>query len=84
MHKHTYNRLKELIDLMEQARLTKEKVYTIPEVYKGAKIEVLTDREGFLEYILTHAQNALIDETTMKELEDEAHRGKSITLLKKK
>lgn len=71
MHKHTYNRLKELIDLMEQTRLTKEKVYTIPEEYKGAKIEVLTDREGFLEYILAHTQNVLIDETAMKELEEE-------------
>ena len=64
MNLHTYNRLKELIDLVEHARLNKEKVYTIPDEYKGAKIEVLTDREGFLEYILSHAQSVLIDETT--------------------
>ncbi|MFA7745142.1 hypothetical protein [Salinicoccus roseus] len=71
MNQHTYNQLKYLIDLIDQARLNKEKVYTIPEEYEGAKIESLTDREGFLEYILSHVQNVLIDETTVKELEDE-------------
>ena len=83
MHKRSYNRLKYLIDVIEITKRNKEKVYTIPEEYEGSKVSSLTDREGFLEYILDHVQNELIDETVMHELEDEAHRGKSITLLKK-
>lgn len=78
MNQHTYNRLKYLIDLIDQARLNKEKVYTIPEEYHGEKIKSLTDREGFLEYILSHVQNVLIDETTVKELEDQLEALKKI------
>lgn len=69
MHKRTYDRLKKAIDSIEVAKQMKGNGFAIPKEYKGEKIAVLTDREGFLEYTLDQVQNELIDETTMYELE---------------
>ena len=67
MNEYTLSQLKNLINFSEQAIHSKEKVYTIKEYYKGVEVEVLTDRAGFLEYVLNKIQSTLIDEVVQQE-----------------
>ena len=67
MDKFHYSQLQSLVNLCEHALHNKEKVYAIPEVYKGVEITVMTDREGFLEYTINQIQSTLINELVQKE-----------------